>query len=599
VDVTLEAGALSDTVEVSSNAGETVNTTSGEVVRVVDGQQVQDLSLNARNYLQVVTLIPGAPLLDDEDPLGQSVNGNTARPINGNRGNANNLTIDGGFNLDSGNIGNQTNNVGLDFIREVKIQTSNFSAEYGRQAGAAINIVTRGGTNQFHGSLYEFLRNEQLDANNFFSNASNLPRSPLRFNNFGYSLGGPVRKDKLFFFVGQEWKYVRQGILPLRRTLPTRRELAGDFSARAGLLLRDPLKTGACNAGNQTACFPGNVIPAGRITADGRAIAAFYLQSIGLAASFDDRPVANNAVFQNPSPYDFRQEFARIDYQLNDRHTIYGRYLHDRNINIDPLGINGGNQLPNVPTRRNRPGTGLLLAHIWAINPRLINEAKANASWNGQRIIAVETSADRAKYGFTFPQVFPAGGRFPNAIPAIDINGYPTAGVRGTASALISPATDISLTDNLSLTRGSHAFKTGLLVVRSRKDQNGQNVPYSGSISFNTGSNPNSTGNALADALLGNFRTYTEAAGEPYGFLRYTQFDAYATDNWKLNRRLSLELGVRYQYGQPFRTSPPRSASITMLCGPTRVTPRFRCGSAMRSPITTRCNSTPPNARAS
>ncbi|MGH9838650.1 MAG: hypothetical protein ACREEM_07695 [Blastocatellia bacterium] len=414
VDFALEAGAVSETMEVTSSVGETVNNTSGEVARVVDGQQARDLALNARNYLQLATLIPGAPVLDDEDPLGQSVNGNTARPINGNRGNANNLTIDGGFNLDSGNIGNQTNNVGIDFIREVKIQTSNFSAEYGRQSGAAINITTRGGTNQFHGSLYEFLRNEQLDANNFFSNASQLPRPPLRFNNFGYSLGGPVRKDKLFFFVGQEWKYVRQGILPLRRTLPTRRELAGDFSARATLFLRDPAKTGACNATNQTACFPGNVIPAGRLSADGRAIAAFYLQSIGLAASFDDRPVANNAVFQNPSPYDFRQEFVRIDYQLSERHSIYGRYLHDKNVNIDPLGINNGNQLPNVPTRRNRPGTGLLLTHIWSITPRLVNEAKANASWNGQRIIAVETAADRAKYGFTFPQVFPAGGRFPN-----------------------------------------------------------------------------------------------------------------------------------------------------------------------------------------
>ncbi|MDQ2922092.1 MAG: carboxypeptidase-like regulatory domain-containing protein, partial [Acidobacteriota bacterium] len=168
VDITLEPGELSETVEVAAvSGGETVNTTSGEVSRVVDQQQVQDLALNGRNFMQLTTLIPGAPLLND-DQLGLMTGLSIGQPINGGRGNTNQLTVDGGFNLDSGSNNSQINNVGIDFVREVNIKTANFSAEFGRNSGASINVVTRSGGNKFHGSAFEFLRNDKLDANSFF-----------------------------------------------------------------------------------------------------------------------------------------------------------------------------------------------------------------------------------------------------------------------------------------------------------------------------------------------------------------------------------------------------------------------------------------------
>src|SRR5258705_2325012 len=205
-DISLEAGAISESVSVTAVNTETVNTTSGEVARVIDGAQVRELALNGRNYLQLTTLIPGAPLLND-DQLGLMTSLSTSQPINGSRGNANNLTVDGGFNLDSGSNNSQINNVGIDFIQEVKIQTSNFSAQYGRNSGASINVVTKSGGNQFHGSMFEIFRNDFLDAKDFFAPV----RPKLRFNDFGWSLGGPVafgplKKGKLFFFGGQEWK---------------------------------------------------------------------------------------------------------------------------------------------------------------------------------------------------------------------------------------------------------------------------------------------------------------------------------------------------------------------------------------------------------
>src|SRR5262245_29815803 len=267
VDFDLEAGALSESVTVVAAQGETINTTSGEIARVIDTAQVQDLALNGRNYMQLTELIPGAPFLND-DHLSLTTSLSVAQNINGNRSNQNLLSVDGGFNLDSGSNNSQINNVGIDFIREVNIKTSNFSAEYGRNSGSSINIVTRSGENRFHGGALEFLRNEQLDANSFFNNARGrftsvptakapsvvvpsgdprigkevVPRPALRFNDFGWNFGGPIKRDKLFFFVGQEWKYIRQFAAAKSLTIPNSAERNGDFHGvvAAGKLI-DPV----------------------------------------------------------------------------------------------------------------------------------------------------------------------------------------------------------------------------------------------------------------------------------------------------------------------------------------------------------------------
>src|ERR1700682_6307001 len=155
--------------------------------------------------MQLVTLIPGAAILDEDRLRVTPSLMMSQAAINGNRPNYNSLSVDGGFNMDSGSNNSQVNNVGIDFIEEVKIQTSNFSAEYGRNAGASVNIVTRGGGNAYHGSAFEFLRNDKFDARLFFSPV----RAKLRFNNFGWNFNGPVKRDKLFFFVGEEFKRIR------------------------------------------------------------------------------------------------------------------------------------------------------------------------------------------------------------------------------------------------------------------------------------------------------------------------------------------------------------------------------------------------------
>jgi hypothetical protein len=569
VDFILDTGDIAETIEVTSAVGESVNTTSGEVARIVDGEQVRNLALNTRNYVELFSLIPGAVLTTD-DPLqlaSGSSSGQTA--INGNRAASNNLTVDGGYNLSPTNNAIIVNNVGIDFIQEVKIQTSNFSAEYGRHSGAAVNVVTRGGTNRFHGSVFEFIRNDALDAKAFFS-----PEKPaLRYNNFGYSLGGPILKNKLFFFGGQEWKYIRRATNPVRRTLPTTAELNGDFSSRLrgpdGIVgtaddgvLRDPLRpSNTCVAPTisngvvtrpavRTGCFPGNIIPANRITPDGRAIASVYRTAAQLAAVFIDEPLGNNATFQPPNPFDFRQDILRLDYRFNENHSIYGRFIHDINDFATPYGPAGESQLPVTPVTRIRPGNTYLAQHTWIVSPTMTNEARFNVNDINQRSFPVGETWKRETHGFVFSQLF-LGELYDNGIPDVAVTGF--ASFRGPSFALRQPNGEIVVNDNFTIIRGNHTAKFGASYIRSRIDQNGR-PRYTGNVNFTAASNPNSTFNAFADALLGNFRTYTEAADEPLGFFRFTEFDVFVTDTWKLHPRLNIEYGLRFQHGVPFYT---------------------------------------------
>lgn len=555
IDVRLETGEVSATVQVVSAIGESVNSVSGEVARVVDSEQVQNLALNTRNFTELFTLIPGATQTVD-DPL-QLASGSSSgqASINGNRSNATNLTVDGGYNLGPTNNQILINNVGIDFIQEVKIQTSNFSAEYGRHSGVAINVTTRGGGNQIHGTIFEFLRNDKTDAR-----AALAPvKAPLRYNNVGYSVGGPIVKNKFFFFGGQEWKFIRRSLTAAQRTLPAMAELSGDFRLRLrggdGIVgtaddgrLRDPLSRFPCTATDSRGCFANNIIPASRITAEGRAIASVYRTAADLAAVFNDQPVANNATYQPRNPFDFRQDMLRLDYKFSDKHQIFGRYTRDINEFATPFGPASESQLPITPTTRIRPTRAWLAQYTWLISPRLANEARAYVGVADQRSFPVGETWKRDEHGFVFPQVF-TGEAYDNGIPDVSVTGL--ASWRGPAFALVQPTTEIAWSDNLTFIVGAHTAKFGAAYSRSRLDQNGR-PRYLGNVTFNATGNTNSTGNSFADALLGNYRTYTEFADDPQGLLRATQFDFYLMDVWRVSRRLSLEFGARFQNSNPY-----------------------------------------------
>lgn len=539
-DFKLEVGTVTETMIVTEVVGETVNTVSGEVGRTIDSEQVQDLALNGRNYMQLVSLIPGVALLDEDQMALTTSLSVTNQSVNGNRTGSNHLTVDGGMNLDSGSNGSQVNNVGVDFIQQMKIQTSGFSAEYGRNSGASINVVTKGGGKQFHGGLLETLRNDYFDAKDYFS-----PQKPsLRFNDFGWNLGGPIamfglKKGKLFFFAGQEWKRITRFTSPTRRTMPTRAERAGDFSDRRTTNIYYP--------GTRTP-IPNKDLSS-LMTVDGKAIMKVYDAMEKYTASYVDTPTTNNAVFQVLNPFRWRQDILRIDWRASDRHSVYARWIHDNYDLVDPYGTFNSSQLPTTPTARNRPGYGPQLGYLWTISPRVFNEVKVNTSWNGQRTPLQGTNWQRDTYGFKYPLVFGGNGPYGTGIPDVNINSFAT--FNGPARVyLMSPTTDISIFDNLSYVRDRHTFKAGFVVVRNRKDQNGRSV-YTGSAVFNTSANGQTTNYALADAALGQFQTYTEAASDPVGFFRFSQYDGYVQDSWRVARNLNFEIGLRFSHFIP------------------------------------------------
>ncbi len=533
-DFKLQIGDVSQAIDVVAQAGESLNTTSGELSRVIERKQVENLALNGGNYVELITLVPGAVVTNpDQFSVTTSLSA-TNQNINGNRGDSQNLTVDGAFNLVAGSNGSLMNNVNSNFVQEVKVQTSNASAEYGRTAGVAFNIVTKNGTNKFHGSAFETFRNDALDARNTFSTV----KTKLRFNDFGYTVGGPIKKDKLFFFYGQEWKRLRQNQNPTRVTFPPTALLNGNFAGQAQIF------------------FPGtkNPIPdndiRSLITPDGRAIANVYRAQQKLASFFTDAPGNNNAILQPQNPLDYREHLIRVDYRINDKHSIYGRWISDRNSLVDPFGTFSGSNLPTTPTLRERPGESFLLAHTWIARPNFIHEFRINASWASQNIAPFGDTWKRDQYGFQFPSVYPNGtGNYRQGIPNVSISSY--SNFRGPSFSLHSPSTDAQIADSISWIRDRHVVKAGFVMIRDRVDQNGRSG-YTGVLNFATSGNTNTTGNALADALLGNFRTYGEASADPIGFFRFSQPGGYIQDSWRASRRLSLDFGLRWEWLQPW-----------------------------------------------
>ncbi|HLW99839.1 MAG TPA: TonB-dependent receptor [Candidatus Acidoferrales bacterium] len=580
VDVKMEVGAISETVQVSGT-GVALETSSAEVSRVVDSKEIQRAALNERNYVQLITLLPGAVLTAFDQTTLTTGQGIAPANINGLRTDGNLLTVDGGYNLDSGSNGTQLNNVGINFIHEVNIQTSNYSAEYGRSAASSVNVVTNSGGNQFHGDVFEYGRNNFFDAKPAFSN-----KVELRYNDFGFDLGGPIIKRKLFFFGGVEWKrLVLPGDGPPKSlTLPTSPELAGNF-ADTGLTLKaqgtvtaasgcigsysgGATDTNPADFVANTATGTGSAINPSCITSGGKAIASIYKLmetpngSPESATTFTNLPTPNNATFAPVTPQNWQEAILRLDYHPTDKHSLYIRGLQDHLVLVDPFGpFSPGGALPTSPQLRIRPGYGIQLGDVWTASANVVNEAKFNVSWNQQRIPPTGNLWQQATYGFNstnFPLPFPGVGPFPTGIPSGTFSGTCQstacpAEFLGPYEFLLAPTTDISPSDNVSWQVRNHTIKFGFLYARNRKDQNSRTDATQGQLNFSS-SNPNTTTDQFADALLGNYNTLVQFSGDPIGHFRFDDYGSYIQDSWKVSRRLNIDFGVRIDYTVPTYT---------------------------------------------
>jgi hypothetical protein len=586
--ISMEVGGIENTVEVTADAAQLlIKTESGETSQVISGDQVKNLALNGRNYLDLVKLTPGVVSF---------VNAQTAGPgglggfnINGTRANQHNLTIDGTTNVDTGSNGTQHIALALDNIAEFKILSSAYQAEYGRSAGGDIKVLTKSGGKEFHGTGYYFHRHEQFNSNSFYNNADKLQRNFYRYNYQGYNIGGPVwlpkigsnyLKERLFFFFSQEWQ---EQLLPSsarQSRVPTAAEVAGDFrNTKDGngnqIFIRDPLKpitsTSLCQAtptnpvagiDYQGACFGAgatlNMIPAARFSTNGQAILKYFNQ-------FANFPLANSnaagALFNHQSAFSAsypRKEYnLRFDYNLNENTRMYVRYTRDADQQMLPYGLGwtgGNNQVPiDVLDFKQAPAFNSTYNLTTTLSPTLTNEFVFGASQNN--LTLDPTNADAATYkgfGFNWRTPFPyPASQFIN----IGFGGITNQNFAGTNGYSQFPYKNSNTTfdfyDNVSKVFGTHTAKAGIYVQRSRKDQaagNSMSINFSNNVANTQGN----TGHPYANALIGNFDNLNQPTiGIYQGQYRSTNVEWYLQDNWKVNRKLTLDYGLRFNFIQP------------------------------------------------
>jgi hypothetical protein len=485
------------------------------------------IALNGRNYAQMLQLVPGV-VATGTDPFSLGLS-TTGQRVNGIRTNSLYFMVDGADNMDNGANSNAIVNPNIDAIGEIKILTSSYSAEFGGRSGAIVNVVTKSGTREFHGSAFEFVRNDVFDARSFFAKSL----APLRFNDFGWTLGGPVYipgkfnsdRNKLFFFSGMEWKYSHTGGTKLS-TVPTAEERAGDFRNSSLAAPVDPLT-------NQP--FPNKVVPSSRWSKNGPLLLKPYpLPNFG-------GPGGNYST-NGVSRTDSREEMIKIDWLPSSSTQVAYRFTHDQ---VDIWDAFQGGNTGIVPGGRPRPGWTTILNVNHTFSPTMLNATSFSVSANQIAGLPQNGVLKRSGLGLTYPELF-AQNQY-QVGPDVSIAGFTGYDVGDRIRNLNST---FQFRDDFSKVAGSHTLKFGAQITRSRKDQNNSGNNENGTVTFNT-SAKNTTKNVIADVLLGNFRSYTEGQQDTAWFARFNQLEFYAQDSWRVSRKLSLELGLRYNIIQP------------------------------------------------
>ncbi|HEV3468826.1 MAG TPA: carboxypeptidase regulatory-like domain-containing protein [Pyrinomonadaceae bacterium] len=536
IDAVLEAGQVSEVVTVVGDEAPLVQESPTQQ-SLVNGAQVRQLPLNNRNFVQLATLSAGvtSSLPSQIGFGGLSV---VSLSINGGRTSAINWLVDGARNVDTGSNLTLLTVPSVDAISEFTVLTSNYAPEFGRNGGGVINVVTRSGSNEFHGSLYEFHRNDALNARNPFqttpiaglNKSSGEPRfvPPLRYNDYGLTVGGPIYlprfgeggpavyrgHDRSFFFFSQEWRKIR-GTNTAVATVPTAAQRSG---AAFGLT-------------------PDQIDP------NARAI----LQYVPLPNEGTNR-------FRRivPVAADFRQSIVRLDHNFNERWSITGRYIRDDfsrgdpggNPFLDPfiIGQAAGTPYPSVAAQEtSTPGDNFVVSVRTLATPNVINEAAFDFARNLIVTNFVGTGTRANTPGFTSPELFPS--TLQGALPSITFTGA-TSNLQFTSPQNIENPS-YTWRDNLTWVRGSHTLKFGAFYAREAKNENAGNA-LNGSYAFN-GSR---SGNDFKDFLLGLPVSYFEDQNEVRVQLRYNTLEFYAQDSWKVTPRLTVDYGARYSVYQ-------------------------------------------------
>lgn len=541
VQVVLEVGSVTDTITVEATGGE-LQTTGAERAGVITGNQVVNLALTSRNFLDLMKTVPGVYY----PPGGSGIGGF----VNGGRNNQNNMSVDGITNVDTGSNGGLLATLNIDQIAEFKVITNSQPAEFGRSSGAQITLVTKGGTRDFHGTGYLFHRHEGLNANNWRFNKDGRQRALYRNNFVGFNVGGPAlipgwnynrNRDKIFFFVGVEWQNQLQPNNLTNVTVPTALQRTGDFSqTRDGggvpVIIRDP---------QANAPFPGNVIPASRLSADGVKILGFY--------PLPNATGANDYNYQTAIPNQFprREYIYRGDWNINDKWRVYGRLLKTFSSQNRAYGQwNADYNIPFAPMNFGNPGWSVIANATTVINPTLTNEFIFGSSKNVLNIDPVDDTFKRSKLNLNYKMPFE--GDTLGLVQNWRFGGVPSApftNFSGTPFRNFNHTYDV--TDNITKIWGVHTFKAGIWMQKSLKDQTAF-TSVNGDIWFDRDSqNPGDTNWAFSNAIMGNFQRLAQSNKVLNGQYRYWNVEWYVQDSWRVSKRLTIDAGVRFYIIQP------------------------------------------------
>jgi hypothetical protein len=519
LNVALRVEGQQESVDVSA-AAQLIQPTAA-VQSLLGPAQVQELPLNNRNFVQLATLVPGTTSsLSDE--VGIGLTSTVSVSFAGARRSAVNWFVDGASNVDVGSNITLLSTPTLESIEEFKVITSGYAAEWPRSGGGVVNVVTKSGNNQFRASAYEFLRNDALDANGFFRKQSTDPgirdHPPrLRYSNFGYTVGGPVAKDRLFFFWSEEWRRIAR--------------------APASVVAQVPDPAWLADPGNAN-----YVAPAERDPNAVRLLTGWPAPNLGRSAFQDTRP----------NEQDTRQEVLRLDFQIAPRWRFMARYTHDSSTTTEAGGLFFNTPVPDIATTTTRVPGHLGVAQLTTtISPRMLNELGLQLSGNAIRSrYGPDVRNTRGQFGLTTPELFPENRD--DLIPQVAVTGLSSLGA---TQLFDNRYRNTTVTDSLSYQKGSHAFKAGALVAFERKDEISTSLTQ-GSFSFAAGGGFTAFQNFLrgnADGACGASCSYSEAEKEVQSRLRFDRYELYLQDSWKIRPGLTVDLGLRYALAPPVK----------------------------------------------
>jgi len=571
VDFALAVGSAQETITVEANVV-AVQTDTGEVSNLITGRQISDLAVNGTSLFQLAALAPGASN-DITNYKDVPVGGDTSVSFNGQRTAHNVFMIDGGENYDRGCGGCVTTAPSSEGIAEFRQLTSNYSADYGLSSAGTVTMVLKSGTSKFHGSAWENNRNDAFDARNFFFPAPNK-KQELRMNIFGFNVGGPIIKNKTFFFYNMEWrKYIDGG--STNQTVPLTSTYGGDF----GTALENPLRVpttsqvdpsvlyancpGQVDPGGapQGGVFHNNLIPSCMINPNATAL---------LGTGFLPAPTSGTDLTKGIGSFvggansatNLKEEMVRIDHHFSDKFSVFGHFIAEQISQGYNTAQWSGDNLPTVGDTFNNPAYSYVIHATHTISPSLLNEISYN--YNGNRInitpyaatgltsLALPDCSSVPGCDFTKSRLF-TGPNPLSRLPNIDLGNPYGSKFEISSWPWVNAANGYQVRDDLSWTKGAHQIKMGGSWALYKKKQQLFGTTQ-GAFTFDgdSGDPQNGftrngfTGNSFADFLLGTAGGYSELAVQDVRTWPNVSWGAYVQDDWRATNRLTLNLGLRW-----------------------------------------------------